>query len=187
MTLHAFLKQATATAHVDTEGGFVELGFGSVAGYTRFLRAQAGAVRAVEHALDPFQPEFEAAGLRWSRRSPALVRDLAVLGNTPPGPIALPPLAGFEAALGLAYVLEGSRIGNRILLRQVQETGDPAIQDATSFLGFPSESGYWQVFTQHLSQALPDEARWPEALGGALAGFDAFGRSAARESAGAAE
>jgi heme oxygenase len=174
------LRQATATRHeaVDALGGGYRLD--SPAGYRRFLRAHARALPAVEQAL-------EAAGIAallpdWAGRARrhALMADLAQLEVAPPPALPFAPPAGPAAALGAAYVLEGSRFGNGMLLRQVQ-AADPAA--ATAYLGHKAS---WPAFLARLEQQLADRALWPAATEGALSAFACFHAALAAERTAAA-
>ena len=91
-------------------------------GYGAFLSASAMAITPLELAL-------ERAGVAgwlpdWSKRvrRAALARDLAALGlDVPAFAPAAVPSPDFGA--GLLYVLEGSRLGARVLARQVDAGG----------------------------------------------------------------
>ncbi len=86
-----------------------------------------------------------AGFVRVSRR-PDLARDLAVLseaGVPPPlpGGVVVPKSldvpAGLGAALGLLYVVEGSRLGGQVLARRVGGALPAGMRGATHFLGSP--------------------------------------------------
>ena len=110
------LKTATAPSHraLDTKFGSYDLT--SVVGYRRFLEASAAALLPLETALE------RAGNVRlfadWPQRSrrAAIAADLACIGGTvnPPPPVA--PMSRHEI-LGTMYVLEGSRLGAKYLLR----------------------------------------------------------------------
>ncbi len=140
-------------------------------GYRQFLRSHARAVPGLEEAV-------ESAGIAniipdWPQRSrrAALAADLALLGEEAPPPAAadLPP--GLEAALGAAYVLEGSRFGNGMLLRQVRQGGDPQRNAATAYLDHQAS---WPFFLAKLEAGLTDPASWDLAASGARATFRHF-------------
>jgi heme oxygenase len=168
------LRDATRARHeaVDTLGGGFPLN--TPRGYGRFLRAHARALPAVERRL-------EAAGIAtllpdWPARARrhALLSDLAALDlDAPPAlPFALPDCPA--AALGAAYVLEGSRFGNGMLLRQVGR------QRATAYL---SHKASWPDFLARLEARLAEPALWPAAVAGADAAFACFHAALAAEEA----
>ncbi|RKK02100.1 heme oxygenase [Pseudoroseomonas wenyumeiae] len=174
------LRQATAARHeaVDALGSAFPLE--TPQGYRRFLRAHARALPAVEQGL-------EAAGIAsllpdWPGRArrAALEADLTVLGIAVPSALHFAPPAGPAAVLGAAYVLEGSRFGNGMLLRQVQAAGDTCASAATAYLGHKAS---WPAFLAQLEQQLADPALWHGAVEGALAAFACFHAALAAEQA----
>jgi heme oxygenase (biliverdin-IX-beta and delta-forming) len=171
------LREATAARHaaVDSLGGGFPVD--RPAGYRRFLRAHARALPATEQAL-------EAAGIAallpdWPERARrhALLADLAALGEAPPPSLPFAPPAGPAAALGIAYVLEGSRFGNGMLLRQVRADGSSKAPP----VAYLSHKAPWPVFLSQLEHRLSDPASWPQAVEGALAAFAVFHAALAAE------
>lgn len=172
------LRQETRSRHDAADALGSDHDLGTLAGYRGFLRAHARALPALEAACD-------AAGLAarlpdWPRRrrAAALAADLAALGMAAPDS---PPLAfaGVEEALGAAYVLEGSRLGNAMLLRQAAAL--PEARGATAYLAHDPGTGGWPAFLPLLEQALPGSHLWPEAAHGARLAFDHFLAALRRE------
>lgn len=170
------LRRETNSLHeaADALGGAHDLG--TLAGYRGFLRAHARALPALEAACD-------AAGLAtllpdWPRRrrAAALAADLAALRVAPP---PSPPLAfaGLEEALGAAYVLEGSRLGNALLLRGVVTEA----RGAVAYLSHDPGAGGWPAFLGLLEKALPGPENWPQAARGARLAFEHFLAALRRE------
>jgi heme oxygenase len=93
-------------------------------------------------ALKLLVPALERAGAEhvcpgWEGRSrlAALEEDLRALGMRPNKNLACPPSFGREPEIwGALYAVEGSRLGNRIILRRVMECGSEAERRATLFL-----------------------------------------------------
>jgi heme oxygenase (biliverdin-IX-beta and delta-forming) len=177
-TIRWSLRDATADLHeaVDRLGSGFDLG--EKEGYRRFLRAHARALPGLERAI-------EAAGIAtlvpdWPARSrrAALMADLAALGEAPPPapPAALPP--GLEAALGATYVLEGSRFGNGMLLRQIANS--PHAAGATAYL---SHKAGWPAFLERLEAHLSSPAAQSAAAEGARAAFHHFHAALSDEAA----
>jgi heme oxygenase len=173
-----YLRDATKDLHEDVDGLGSSFSLSDAAGYRRFLRAHARALPGLEQAI-------ETAGIAalvpdWPQRSrrAALAADLASLGEALPAAATatLPP--GPAAALGAAYVLEGSRFGNGQLLRQVREAADPALDAATAYLGHKAR---WPAFLERLEAGLADPASWPLAAEGARAAFHHFHAALAAE------
>jgi heme oxygenase len=85
--------------------------------------------------------------------SACLARDLAVLGIDPAGvtlapPALLPHLPTFAHALGALYVLEGSTLGGRVILRDLEARIGAGIAGATQFFGGRASTAgpRWQTF-----------------------------------------
>lgn len=174
------LRQVTAAKHEEVDALGSAFPLNTPQGYRRFLRAHARALPAVEQGLEdmgigsllPDWPER-------SRRA-ALGADLAALGIAAPPALPFAPPAGPAAALGAAYVLEGSRFGNGMLLRQVQQAGNTCAPAATAYLAHKAS---WPDFLARLEQQLADPALWPGAAEGALATFACFHAALAAEQA----
>lgn len=165
------LREATRVQHEALDAVASGFSLTDPAGYRHFLRAHARALPGLEAALT-------AAGIMelvpdWPQRSrcAALEADLALLGEDmpPAAPADLPPGPG--AALGAAYVLEGSRFGNGMLLRQVRHGGDPRHNAATAYL---SHQAAWPAFLEQLEAHLSDPSSWSQAASGARAAFRHF-------------
>ncbi len=85
--------------------------------------------------------------------SACLGRDLAVLGIDPAGVTlapaeVLPPVPTFAQALGALYVLEGSTLGGRVILREVEARIGERIAGAKQFFGGRGHTAVlrWQSF-----------------------------------------
>lgn len=113
------LRTATAAHHDRVDQVFSAATLTERDGYGRFLLAQAGALFAVEQALDARR--IETIVPDWpSRRRAALLRDdIAACGLSPPAPLTPPAFTSDAAMLGGIYVLEGSRLGGTLLKRSV--------------------------------------------------------------------
>lgn len=116
---HEALRSATLDCHERVDEIYSAANLSDPASYGSFLRAQAAAYLPVEAALD----NAEIAGIieDWPARvrGPLLVKDLADLGIESPLPIGLPAFSGLAEMLGALYVLEGSRLGGKLLKRSV--------------------------------------------------------------------
>lgn len=166
------LRAATEALHAEADGLAGRFTLTDRRGYAAFLawhaRAMPGLEQGCAAALQAEWPDWPAHS-----RAAALEADLAVLGR--PLPPALPaPALDRAAALGAAYVLEGSRLGNAMLLRAVRAAADPALARATAYLSHrpEREDAGWPGFVARLEAALPDPALWPAAAGGACLAFN---------------
>jgi len=135
------LRERTHNQHVATEGAFSDYDLTRVDHYRAFLTAQAMVFLGFElavtgHGWNEFEP-----------RLPQLADDLAALGTWLPAPMIAPYATG-PAAWGVQYVLEGSRLGGRMLCKSLP-AGVPA-----RFLTPPADlSARWRRFGEALDAA----------------------------------
>jgi heme oxygenase (biliverdin-IX-beta and delta-forming) len=168
MSAHTIVKARTAAAHARVDAAFGRFDLGHRESYVRFLQAHGRVVPAVEAALGQgWLPD-------WRPRTACLERDLAAFGHTLPLPIARALPSGAAERFGLLYVLEGSRLGGRLLLRRVG-AGLPA-----RYLASVHRPGEWRAFTRALdARAAAEDGAWVEAMvAGALYGFALYGAAA---------
>lgn len=144
-SLRDILKEATAGAHARLDAKLRADDLRTLAGYRRFLQNNAAALLPLEDAL-------RRAGVMrllcdWEQRSraAAIMADLAIVGGSLP-PSAPIRLAGDSAVLGTLYVLEGSRLGARYLLRHVKASREARVYKATSYLGHGAGPPFWPDF-----------------------------------------
>ncbi|GMP09684.1 biliverdin-producing heme oxygenase [Bradyrhizobium sp. TM239] len=171
------LRDATAAAHRELDAQLSSFDLTVLAGYRRFLQASAGALLPLEAAL-------VVAGVArifpdWPERSrsAAIAADLGRLGSAARSTVSVPPLTP-SGMLGTMYVLEGSRLGARFLLKEVAEAADLRMTEATSYLGHGAGKRLWQSFLSKLQgEEACDEV---EAIAAARVAFAAFERAAER-------
>ncbi|MDB5412654.1 MAG: heme oxygenase [Rubritepida sp.] len=137
------LRQATAPLHEAVEARFEGLDLTDAADYGRFLAIHAMSILPLEAALDDAGIAATLPDWHARKRGAALAEDLAALGQPMPEGHTIRLASGAEA-LGAAYVLEGSRLGAAMLLRQIPE-GLP-----TAFLRHGHKERLWQSFLPHL-------------------------------------
>lgn len=144
--------------------------------YRRFLEASAAALLPLETALvaarvERYFPDWEAR----SRRS-AILDDLASLGGDI-RPLATPDRLDLGALLGVMYVLEGSRLGARLVVRTVQSSSDPMVAAATAYLRHGQSRPLWPSFLAVLEQHAVAVDRDDATLAGARMAFGMFSRA----------
>jgi heme oxygenase (biliverdin-IX-beta and delta-forming) len=171
------LKAATASAHRALDARFGAFDLTSMAGYRRFLEASASALLPIEAAL-------ERAGIAdlfsdWPQRSrrTAIVADLDRIGGViDPLPPVLP--MNRHEMLGTMYVLEGSRLGAKYLMRAVTGCGEPRMVAATNYLAHGDGLPLWRTFLETLERegVAPDGE--VEVIAGAQRAFAMFARAA---------
>lgn len=166
------LRSETSQAHNTLDRAHDGGDFASVDDYSRFLEAQARIFPAAEAYLAASE-EFRTLPDWPDRlRSDALMADLAALGRNQP------PLLSFRfedrpgVAAGIAYVLEGSRLGGKLIARKLERGG---LQDApVSFIDHGADNRFWPSFTTWLSARDQSEAYAEDALAAANATFGLF-------------
>lgn len=171
--LRAELRAATAAVHNCLDQA---LGQGSrlatPAGYAAFLQASLAVVEPLERGLARWLPAHAGAA-----RTASLRADLAVLGAVPAGGPALPLPASLAQARGAAYVLEGSRLGGKLLVRLLAPRLAPLAGCFAYLAGGPADpSSSWRDFLDELDQwgAQAGAAARASACAAALATFAAY-------------
>jgi heme oxygenase len=167
MSALARLRAATRSSHEAVDAAFGRFHLTDPTAYGRFLTAHARALPAVEAALagNPALPPLRP-------RTPLIQADLAALDLPLPGQLPLPAPADPATAFGMAYVIEGSRLGGGILARQVPAGLPLAYLKATHL------PGEWRAFGQALDAAAEDEDWTTRAIAGAKQTFDLYAEAA---------
>jgi heme oxygenase (biliverdin-IX-beta and delta-forming) len=178
-TLRYRLRSATSEAHARLDAALGAFDLTRRDGYRAFLEANAAALLPLEDAL-------AAAGVAdffpdWQQRtrSGAVLGDLARVGGTA-RPFDTPAPLDTAGLLGTMYVLEGSRLGAKYLIKSVKQSTDPVVAQATAYLGHGAGDRFWQSFLSLLEchgETLADDAA---VVDGARRAFDLFALAAAR-------
>ena len=148
MSIRFALKSATDPLHEQLDAALSRLNLADRGDYARFLKFQARTVPAIERELADSGLGEMVEGWCEARRGEALEQDLAGLGESMSAPASAPRIEGKAEALGAAYVLEGSRLGGKVLQRLVGD-GLPA-----NFLNHPSGVGPWKHLIAVLDRQL---------------------------------
>jgi heme oxygenase len=170
---HARLRTATRGLHDSLDRQIVPSTLADRASYVRFL--------SMNWACASIEPALAEAGVHrllpdWNQRQRrfALADDLEALG-------ARPARFRLEAIdvdagtiFGWCYVLEGSRLGARLILRTVEASDDPEVRGTTRFLSHGAGTNFWASFTRALSQIDHDEAAIAKACAAARTAFQCF-------------
>ena len=119
MTNRFALKQATHDFHQDLDSRISRLDLSRDEDYRAFLKLHARAVPPIECGLAHAGLSHWVAGWNKDGRSLHIAADLAAVGESMPRSSPAPEFDSIGAMLGAAYVLEGSRLGARVLRRQV--------------------------------------------------------------------
>lgn len=163
--LHDRLRAATAALHDAVERRFERFDLGDTADYAQFLALHAAAILPLERALEDAGIGGQLPDWPERRRSQALLQDLLAFGVDAPRPAPVTCQPGGEA-LGIAYVLEGSRLGAAVLFAQLP-AGAPS-----AFLGHGRGLRLWPGFLRRLAELPLHEVAAAEH--GARRAFDLF-------------
>ncbi|MDQ1091284.1 heme oxygenase [Xanthomonas sacchari] len=178
LTASRLLREATAHQHQAVE----DLpALRALMGAALSLPAYVQALRLHHAALAGWERR-EAAWLRdcgdvhwhYQPRAPLLAQDLQALQASPPALQPVPPAPADAHRWGMLYVVEGSRLGGRVIARQLRQTL-PAVAPALSYfeLGH-ADPAAWRHFQQRLERALPTAPLRQAAVDGACAMFAHF-------------
>lgn len=175
--LRTILKEATAEHHARLDAQLATFDLHELAGYRRFLEANAAALLPLEGAL--VASSVQDVLPDWDRhaRSRAILADLAAVGGAAQ-PLDPPVLGSSAAVLGTLYVLEGSRLGAAYLVKHVRRAADPRIICATAYLAHGAGQHLWQSFLTLLERHADELADDGELIRGARRAFDLFAKAA---------
>jgi heme oxygenase len=133
-------------------------------------------------ACAPIEQALEDAGigkvfLDWDqrRRRISLATDLEALGVRLPFYGALTIDSDVGSMLGWSYVLEGSRLGARVILETVMTSPEATIRRTTSFLRHGEGKQLWESFKVELGKMDRDPPAIARACTSANAAFQYFG------------
>lgn len=176
------LKHATDAAHRRVESVVQAASmFSSPGGYRSYLQATYAMRAGAENLLDA-----AGAGLIWARWperriAHVVAEDIADLGDSPPVPSAIQKRFRAQMSpgelVGALYVLEGSALGTRILVKLASEIGMTATRGARHLHLQAEDRGAWRDFIAVMS-ALDD----PPCHLTANKMFEAFARAYERAS-----
>lgn len=165
---HKLLRDGTADRHARVDAAFSAFDLTKIEGYGDFLKAQAKAYLPVEDALD----QAAAADLLpdWPsrKRGDALRDDMVCLGIAMPDLAAAPAFGDAGEIWGALYVIEGSRLGGRLLVRSVPD-GLPA-----KFLTHTVQKSTWRSLLGRLDLSLDNDNARQKAVVAARTVFDLF-------------
>ncbi|UPK25547.1 biliverdin-producing heme oxygenase [Bradyrhizobium sp. 195] len=171
------LRDATSDAHRELDSQLSAFDLTGFSGYRCFLHASAGALLPLEAALVDAGVEELFPDWPERSRSAAIATDLERLGASAAATVSVPPLTR-SGVLGTMYVLEGSRLGAKFLLKMIADATDPRIGGATSYLRHGTGKRLWQSFLSKLEDE--EECDEVEVITSARVAFAAFERAADR-------
>ncbi|MBY6127805.1 biliverdin-producing heme oxygenase [Qipengyuania aquimaris] len=161
------LREATDAAHRRLDAAAGSLPLTCDHDYSIFLKAQYSARAAMERAFAHTPPADIQAP---PAQTPHLARDIASLGRVLPVSAEAPRFDNPLEALGAAWVIAGSSLGNRTLLARRRKAG---LSGADTFLSDPSMPDYFRSLLAVIEAADPSSSLEP-ATRGALTCFALF-------------
>lgn len=171
---HRRLREATSAAHERVDALFGQFDLQRRADYAALLAAHAEALLPVEALLDRGGAEALTADWPQRRRGDEILADLDALGITPAPAETGDSVPEPAAMAGMLYVLEGSRLGGRFLVRSVPEHWPKA------YLASPQPSHMWPELLAKLDSLLYDPTLVDVAVTAANQTFGRFEAAGAR-------
>jgi heme oxygenase len=167
------LRAATASLHRRVDTHMTAL-LKQSDGYARFLLATARAQLPLERALEAANVFAILPDWAQRSRSASLRSDLAAMSLVEPvGEVRL-PRSDEAYLLGIVYVLEGSRLGARVVLRQLEMSTSTDLKGVSSYLSHGQSERLWQTFLTRLEASEPVKRNREAAVAGASDAFEMF-------------
>ncbi len=162
------LRDGCADLHAEVDDLFGWAGFESLDRYLGYLRCMKECHAAVAAAVRPFLNHCFLEGLE--RDIARLDSDLRDLGGCADGGPASGAI-GIESraqAMGALYVMEGSRLGARLLSRRVSQMLGMSADRGACFLFGDGKAGAlrWRQFVSQLDEAIVTKSELDAALAG---------------------
>jgi heme oxygenase len=143
------LSAAVAELHERVDRAMSLENMTTIDDYRRHLRCHAQVVLPLERALESHRHVNDIPDIAHRWRSNALAEDLRTLGE-PHSKYLDTPIGGSRAAIaGAMYVLEGSRLGAKVLLRQLGTRGGQDLP--IEFFSHGATERLWSSFVSWLN------------------------------------
>jgi heme oxygenase len=166
------LRTATSEAHDRLDRAMAALDLIQRGDYARFLRVQHAARAPIEAWCQAALPQE----LLPPSQLALIEADLADLGESSRTASSRPFIANADGALGIAWALGGSSLGNRAMLADLRKRGGAALP--ARFLSDGAMPAFFASLRPKLEQPI-DEAAIAGAVAGAHAVFARFAEVAA--------
>lgn len=171
------LRIATGPAHRRLDMRLDRFDLSRLTDYRQFLAINAAALLPLEDALLDAGVIEEFPDWPQRSRTAAILSDLARLDSKPQPLRQAAPLDS-DGVLGTMYVLEGSRLGAKILLRTVTNSSDPLVAGTTEYLRHGAGQDLWRSFLVTLGKYAPVSSE-AGVVNAALRAFTLFDEAAA--------
>ena len=173
-TIREMLRAEGGALHQQVDATFGHYQLQTRPHYVAFLQAHAQALMGLEALLERSGIQRLLPDWAERRRTAVLGDDLQRLDAIQPAPVAIKRTLDEGECWGVAYVLEGSRLGSRLLDRHAGESADEAVREARGYLGHVPPKAAWPQFLERLDQAGSDSALHPGMLAGQRLAFEVF-------------
>jgi heme oxygenase len=173
VSIQNLIREATKLSHGRLDAAMNWVDLGRPAYYAGFLRGQAEALFPLEIALERHGIEEVLADWPQRARTPALANDLSALGIAC-DPLPDPDLDGAAQMLGVVYVLEGTRVGGRVILSRLADQPDSSILGATAYLRHGFGKRFWPTFLATLENSPAAQDHPDRVIDGAQMAFGMF-------------
>ncbi|MBB3102103.1 biliverdin-producing heme oxygenase [Azomonas macrocytogenes] len=172
-SLRTRLREISVAWHVQADGAFSSFPLDTQDGYRRFLEAHALALVPLEEALERRGIGRLLPDWMERRRRFVLTEDIQVLGGQIPTPARVELPENDAWLWGVAYVLEGSRMGSRMLGKKIHESDNAWAKKATGYLTHRQDEAIWPKFVACLEEAA-DRLDEHSAIAGTKQAFELF-------------
>lgn len=167
------LRDACGDIHARIDARLSDVDFHDRAAYADMLSRMSGPVSALEGALTSGIAPALFGNWAERLRAHALRADLDALGGEFRRETA-PAIETEAEALGTLYVLEGSRLGGRVLARMAGQSHDARVRAATRYFDHGARGGLWRSFLETLEASDAAQRRREELKSAALGAFAMF-------------
>lgn len=150
-TFRFYLRERTQPAHQRLDGMIGPID--TPQRYRAFLAGSYAHRQAVERHLEAASWPRPLEGWRPTRIGALIAQDLADLGLAEPAVEPLQLSNDMSCAVGVAYVLEGSALGARLIARMAVGLGFDASHGARHLAGQERGLGNWRAFISLIEEA----------------------------------
>lgn len=172
-SIRDIVSEATQTSHQRLDLAISWLDLSRPRSYAGFLRGQAEALFPIETALQRGGIEAHIPDWQQRVRTPALEHDLAVM-DVACDPLPVPEFKTTTELLGALYVLEASRMGERIILARLAHEPESESLAATAYLRHGFGKRFWPTFLAVLENHPSARADTAGVIEGAQIAFGMF-------------
>lgn len=176
-SLRQWIRSKSAPLHDRVDTAYSCFDLSDRHDYGRFLRAHGTALFALEAVLERGGITCLVPDWLERRRSAVLREDLQELEIVPPVPLGLEPRINESWAWGICYVLEGSRLGGRVLSQRVRDGG---LSGPLRYLSHGEGSSLWPRFLAQFERRA-EVVDQDQLLDGVELAFEQFLRAAEHE------